>query len=81
MVFLEDEWGDFLRSSRDEEPREKAQSVLLVGRCVDNNEQLRSTPLSVDLKPESCRFGGPIHRWVSSPTVSYLHIYISDRCK
>lgn len=68
-------------SPREEEPEEKAQSAWLVGRCVDNDGQLRSTPLfnlsvlyvANRLQPEQysegCGFGGPMQKWGFSPTV------------
>ena len=94
VVLVGDEWGShrgpFLWSAGEEEPEEKAQSAWLVGRCVDNNEQLRSTPLfnlnilcvadkwQLEQSPEGCGFGGPKHKWVSSPTVSYLYTSVTD---
>lgn len=94
VVLVGDKWdshrGPFLRSSREKEPGEKTQSAWLVGRYVDNDEQLRSTPLfnlnilcvadkwRLEQSPEGCRFGGPMHKWVSSPTVSYLYTSVTD---
>lgn len=83
----------FLWSSREEEPGEKAQSAWLVGRCVDSDEHLRFTPLfklnilhvadkwQPDQSPEGCGFGGPTHRWGSSPTVSYLYTSVTGANK
>lgn len=82
--------GPFLRSSREEESGEKAQRAWPVGRCVDNNEQLRSTPLlnlnilhvadrrQLAQSPEGCGFGGPMHKCFFSPTVSCLYKSVTD---
>lgn len=93
-VLVGDEWGGprglFLQSSREEEPGGKAESACLVERCVDNNEQLRSTALfslsvlcvadkrQLEESPVGCRFGEPMHERVCSPTVSYLYTSVTD---
>lgn len=77
LVLVGDEWGDFLLPSRDEEPREKAQNARLVGRCMDNNEQLRTTPLFSPLRAAGLE-DQYTDGFLALLLVTYIYISVTD---